>query len=147
MVPNIYHVYFRYSSPVHDLSFFLLVSLDKKTRDEHRDQLIREYHRTLCTVIQDLGSDPLQLFPFAALRDQLVRHTRFALGLALVGLPLYMDEGPEREWERKRAEQGTEQPDAAAVLHSAKEASARKSMRCKNKMMEVIMDVVDQGYL
>lgn len=116
--------------------------LDKSTRDQNRERLIHTYHNTLCSTIEQLGSDPIRIFPKSALQHQLRKNARFALGLALAGLPMYMDEGAEPNEENQE-----EISDPDVVLQAAREARERKSMKCKNKMMEIIIDAVDQGWL
>lgn len=148
-----YFFHCRYASPVHDLVFFLFMCLDKSTRDQHRQSLINTYHSTLCSTIQELGLDSLRLFPMSALTQQFKKHAKFSVALALVGLPMYMDEGADPSDPSNASDASDEnreqfdnlEPDI--MLQAAKEARERKSMKCKNKMMEIIIDAVDQGWL
>lgn len=136
----------RYASPVHDLMFVMLVAVNKEIRDNHRNELIRCYHIALCEKLQELGSDPVRLFPFSALQNQLFKHTRFILAIALAGLPLYMTETFKRAFV-KHETSPNECLDIKTLDDYLKRANANKSMKCKNKMIEIIMDVIDQGYI
>lgn len=121
--------------------------LDKPIRDQHRQSLIKTYHSTLCSTIQLLGLDALRLFPMSALMQQLKKHAKFAVALVLVGLPMYMDEGADPTEPTDENRQQFDGVESDIMLQAARKARERKSMKCKNKMMEIIIDAVDQGWL
>lgn len=146
--------------------------LDKTTREEHRDELIRlYYHRSLCETLVKLNLDPLRLFPYSALQNQLLKHTKFAMALALVGLPLHLNEGVNSRNGKTVAAaaaaavvtklsghddnnkntavfaSNSSSSNLDSLFEFVQDIQTRKTMQCKNKMLEIIMDVVDQGYL
>lgn len=135
----------RCSSPAQDLILVLLVSIDQSTRERHREDLIRTYHAALCETLEQFGSDPLRLFPYLALQSQIRKHARFALAMALAGLPLYLDEGPRPLDLQVKIEPKGDSQETLDV--SIQHVQARKSIKCKNKMLEILMDVVNQGWL
>lgn len=133
----------RYASPVHDLMFVLLVGVNKELRDNYKDELIRCYHIALCEKLQELNSDSIRLFPFSALQDQLFKHSRFVLAITLAGLPLIMTENSNNHLNAK----SDDYLNIESLNDYIKCVNDNKSMKCKNKMMEIIMDVIDMGYL
>lgn len=138
----------RYSSPVHDLMFVILVGVNKDTRENYRDDLIRCYHIALCEKLQELGSDPLLLFPYSALHNQLAKHTKFVLAMALAGLPLYLtDEAINIPQENAQDFVDNNKTKINTLEEYVLRVNSRKSLKCKNKMLEILMDVVNEGYL
>nr|CAH7736113.1 unnamed protein product [Callosobruchus chinensis] len=115
----------RLSSPVHDLQLLLLVGLDTSTRRRHGRDLILSYHRALT-------------FPYSALERQLMDQSRFAMGVALAGLPLFLAEETATK---------TAAAKASNVEELFKVLRDNKSTRCKSKMLEIVVDMVDQDYL
>lgn len=62
----------RYSSPALDLSFFINSCTTQELRDQHYDQLIGIYHKSVTDFLTSLGSDATKVFPFEALQVQFV---------------------------------------------------------------------------
>jgi aminoglycoside phosphotransferase len=57
----------RYASPVLDICFFIYSCTTEDLRAQYYDDLIKNYHESLCELIKDFGSNPDYLFPFSAL--------------------------------------------------------------------------------
>ncbi|KAK4884224.1 hypothetical protein RN001_000495 [Aquatica leii] len=73
----------RYGSPVLDLSQFLFTCTDKSLRDQHYEDLIKAYYKSLCNFLQQLGSDPNTLFPEEVLQQHLRKFSVFGLIMAM----------------------------------------------------------------
>ncbi|XP_031337195.1 uncharacterized protein LOC116166380, partial [Photinus pyralis] len=73
----------KVGSPVLDLSFFLFTTTDKKLRDQHYDNLLKEYHRSLSSFLIELGSDPEVLYPFHILQEHLKTFSVYGLFMAI----------------------------------------------------------------
>ncbi|XP_017776636.1 PREDICTED: uncharacterized protein LOC108562731 [Nicrophorus vespilloides] len=132
----------RHASPIHDLMFIMLLAIDKSTRDEFREDLLKCYYSALSEKLEDLGCDSQELFPPKAFDAELGKQSRFSLAMALVGLPLYMN---NRSMGENTPAGGDETVDD--LVEFVQGISARKTTKCKHKMLEIIMDCVDQGYL
>jgi thiamine kinase-like enzyme len=58
----------RYASPVLDIAFFIYSCTSQELRAQHYDELLKNYHESLCEIVKDFGSNPEFLFPFSALQ-------------------------------------------------------------------------------
>lgn len=125
----------RYSSPVHDLMLLLLTGMDKKSRELHFDQLITRYHTSFCLKLEKFGLDPMREFPLSILQQQINKHTKVAMGVALMGLPLFYKD------QRVVINENEKVSDFFQRLRQ------EKSLKCKSKMLEIIMDCIDLGCL
>ncbi|KAK4884214.1 hypothetical protein RN001_000485 [Aquatica leii] len=72
----------RLGSPAVDLTTFLFSSTDKKLRDLHYDDLINEYYNSLCSMLEQLGTDPMKMLPFSILQQHLKKYGIFGLFMA-----------------------------------------------------------------
>ncbi|XP_031352243.1 uncharacterized protein LOC116177409 isoform X2 [Photinus pyralis] len=77
----------RLASPAVDLACFLFSATDKTLRKDY-DEFILEYHRSLCTFLNMLGSDGEKLLPMSVLQEQLKQHA--IVGLYMAFLLLYV---------------------------------------------------------
>lgn len=57
----------RFASPVIDIAFFIYSCTTEDLRTQYYDDLIKNYHESVCELIKDFGSNPEHLFPFSAL--------------------------------------------------------------------------------
>ncbi|XP_071450073.1 uncharacterized protein [Hetaerina americana] len=80
----------RYCSPAADLSYFLMTSVERKTREVHFDDLLKEYHGTMVQWLDHFGVPTLRsTLPYEELENQMRKHSFFGIGMALIFLPLY----------------------------------------------------------
>lgn len=84
------------------------------------------------------------------------------MGVALAGLPLFLDEVGERSFVKREGKYGgnlerseikenepepSESKEVNSLIVFVRTIFNQKSMKCKNKLLEILMDMVDQGYL
>lgn len=70
----------KYASPVIDLVYVIFTSTDKALRDqEYENLLLHFYYDSLSKTITSLGSDPIELFSFENLQNELKRYGCFGL--------------------------------------------------------------------
>lgn len=62
----------------------LFCCTDKYLRDQHYENLMRIYHKSLCSHLEALGSDSNKLFTYEALQEQLKTFSKYSLGKILV---------------------------------------------------------------
>lgn len=85
----------RYGPPVYDIFYFIFTATDKSFRDKHYRNLLNVYHTTLSTSIEKLGSDPMKLYPFDQLENDLKRYGRFGLIFAAILIQFCVAEGTD----------------------------------------------------
>lgn len=78
----------RYAPPVVDIVYFLFLCTDAPLRAKHYDDLIQAYHHALRAQLERLNADVNELFPFTAMLRQLKQYGRYALGAALMVVPM-----------------------------------------------------------
>ncbi|KAL1378502.1 hypothetical protein pipiens_015548 [Culex pipiens pipiens] len=78
----------RFASPALDLSYFLFCCTDEVFREKYYDEMLQIYHGALSDFLTLLGSDPIALFPFNALRDQMRKFGKFALIMGAFDIPV-----------------------------------------------------------
>lgn len=130
----------RYASPAMDIGRLLFVGTDRITRDAHRHELLRCYHDSLSETVRRLGSDVEQLFPFSALEPQLKHWAPAVIANTLLNLPHALD-----EWEGSDDEVTGD--DSNAIKSAIRSANWRMTPSCKRRIIEVIEESVDRGYI
>lgn len=81
----------RYASPLLDVMFFLFSVTTKEQRDNGGfEQLLQHYHNAMSEAITDLGSDPKQLFPYSAFKQEVQKYGKFGLGMGIESVPISM---------------------------------------------------------
>lgn len=78
----------RYSSPVLDLHYNLLISTDKAFRAKDYKRILDLYHSTLTKTIERLGSDPQGLFSYDDFQQELKRCGNFGLLISAIMVPM-----------------------------------------------------------
>ncbi|XP_065169555.1 uncharacterized protein [Atheta coriaria] len=132
----------RILSWVVDLISVILISLDKNTRDEYYSDLFECYRCAMCLKLEELNLNQKIIentFNETNFSDKIKKDAKYALIPALAGLPLYLKPNQTLDLDI--------QPGVDPVLNYFRNLRAQKSMKCKNKMLEVIMHMVDYGYL
>lgn len=64
-------------SPVIDIFNYLFLSTDKRFRDYHAEEMLREYHAALSKIIRQLGSDPDRLFSWQMFQEEMKKFAIF----------------------------------------------------------------------
>jgi hypothetical protein len=77
----------RYGSPALDLSFFIYSCTTQALRAEHYDQLLDVYHQSATAMINALGSNADNVFPFAGLQSEMKMFARFGVGMSIESIP------------------------------------------------------------
>jgi hypothetical protein len=130
----------RYTSPAMDIGRLLFVGTDRTTREVHRQELLRCYHDSLGETVRHLGSDVEQLLPFSALEPQLKHCAPLIIANALLNLPHALD-----EWEGSDDEVAGD--DSEAIKSAIRAAHWRMTPSCKRRIIEIIEESVDRGYI
>lgn len=72
----------QYCSPATDLATFIYTSTECALRAEHYDDLLQVYHSSLTALLNRMGSDARQLFPFDAFLEQMKNYAIYAMIIA-----------------------------------------------------------------
>ncbi|KAJ4445906.1 hypothetical protein ANN_12592 [Periplaneta americana] len=132
----------RYSSPGTDLGRLLFVSTDKSTRDAHREDLLRCYHDSVSDTVREFGCDPEKVFPFCAVEQQLKKSAAHFVGNVLTNLPHALQEGEGTDNDLSFDGDGSDE-----LLKPFLLAYHLKTPECRRRILEVIEDVVEYGYM
>ncbi|XP_058455393.1 uncharacterized protein LOC131432859 [Malaya genurostris] len=124
----------RYVSPALDVLYFLFCCTDEAFREQHFDEMLRIYHSSISQILHRLGSDPIELFPFSALQDQLKRFGRFAVIMGAFDIPILCTEPADM-------------PALDGDLSEAFASSPEAQQRYATRMLGVIHDAIRYGYL
>lgn len=125
----------RYVSPALDVLYFLFCCTDDTFREKHFDEMLEIYHSSLTTLLEQVGSDPQELFPFAALQEQLKSFGKFAVIMAAFDVPILCTDPAEM-------------PDLnGGDLAEGFAASPEAQLRYAGRMGGIIRDAVRYGYL
>ncbi|KAJ4445910.1 hypothetical protein ANN_12596 [Periplaneta americana] len=132
----------RYTSPGTDLGRLLFVSTDKSTRDAHRQDLLRCYHESVSDTVREFGCDAEKVFPFCAVEQQLKKSAAHFIGNVLGNLPHALQEGEGTDNDLVYDGDGSDE-----TLKPLKLPYHRKTPECRRRILEVIQDVVEYGYM
>ncbi|XP_062564322.1 uncharacterized protein LOC134227093 [Armigeres subalbatus] len=124
----------RYASPALDVLYFLFCCTDDSFREKHFDDMLQVYHSSLTDLLDKLGSDPLALFPFDALKEQLKNFAKFTIIMATFDVPILCTDPAEM-------------PDLNGDLAEGFAASPEAQLRYASRMRGIIKDAVRYGYL
>ncbi|XP_058825475.1 uncharacterized protein LOC131685632 [Topomyia yanbarensis] len=123
----------RYGSPALDLLYFLFCCTDASFREKHYDEMIRIYYTALKDLLEELGSEAVDVFPLTALLRQLKTFGKFAIIMTAVDVPILCTDPTDVH----------NHGDAAAAFT----ASADAQQRYAERMGGVIRDAIKYGYL
>ncbi|XP_065095115.1 uncharacterized protein LOC135717002 [Ochlerotatus camptorhynchus] len=124
----------RCASPALDVLYFLFCCADATFREKHFDEMLEVYHTSLTELLERLGSDPNELFPFSALQEQLKTFANFAIIMAAFDVPILCTDPAEM-------------PNLNGDLAEGFAASPEAQMRYAHRMGGIIRDAVKYGYL
>ncbi|KAK4874089.1 hypothetical protein RN001_013449 [Aquatica leii] len=128
----------KMASPVSDISQFLFGCLDQKIRNKHYNELIQEYYKSFSSFLQDLGSDPVQLFPYDVLQDQLKRFS--VIGLYLAFKIICFSSIPTED--TPKYENAKNGKDSSKMFYD----TVKNSNSFKENIKNVILDYIQLGY-
>ncbi|KAL1399443.1 hypothetical protein pipiens_008207 [Culex pipiens pipiens] len=123
----------RYGSPALDVLYFLFCCSDEAFRDRHYDEMLRIYYTALKDLLEQLGSEAMDVFPFTALLRQLKSTGKFAVIMGALDIPILCTDPADVH----------SHGDAASAFAASGEAQQRYGQR----MGGVIRDAIKYGYL
>ncbi|XP_053697867.1 uncharacterized protein LOC128744708 [Sabethes cyaneus] len=124
----------RYVSPALDVLYFLFCCSDQSFRQKHYGEMLRIYHTSLTIMLERLGCDAAKLFPFAALEEQLVRFGKFILIMGSFDIPILCTDPADM-------------PDLGGDISEAFATSPAAQRRYAGRMLGLIHDAIEYGYL
>ncbi|XP_045779387.1 uncharacterized protein LOC123876969 [Maniola jurtina] len=132
----------RYASPASDLAFFIYLCLDKEQRLEHLDDLLSYYTDELYARLSEMSDgnilDKETLSDM--LQEEFKRSSLFGLGSALDMYPILTCDSNEAPNLYQEKESEVVSPsDMMPVLSS--------NARCRRKMTDLVIELVDGGLL
>ncbi|KAJ9585416.1 hypothetical protein L9F63_002799 [Diploptera punctata] len=129
----------RYNSPAIDLGHFLYATMDKTTRDKHRDYLLRCYHDNLSKTLDQFGLCQEYLLPFSVLENQLHKYSTFFIITSLLNIVHSLDDSEvEEEYIGDKLEN---------IIQSVRKIQLRMNAVCRQRVFDVIEDFVERGYM
>ncbi|PSN49245.1 hypothetical protein C0J52_08397 [Blattella germanica] len=130
----------RYTSPALDVGRMLFITMDKATRDKQRDKMLLCYYQGLSQTLLKLGSNPELLFPFSQLEIQLKKYSAYFVTSSLLTLIHSLAE-------YEGGEQGFDGDSVKGYLKSVRKAQQNMTLKCRQRVIEIIEEFVDLGYL
>ncbi|XP_055907481.1 uncharacterized protein LOC129942526 [Eupeodes corollae] len=80
----------RYASPVLDIVHYLFACTEKALRDEHFDEFMDTYHRTLSDHLRLFNLDPEIIFPRSVFDSQLKTYGPYGFCMAIFSVPFFI---------------------------------------------------------
>ncbi|XP_055538993.1 uncharacterized protein LOC129726394 [Wyeomyia smithii] len=124
----------RYVSPALDVLYFLFCCSDQPFREKHFSEMLRIYHTSLTILLERLGCDATQLFPFTALEEQLARFGKFIVIMGAFDIPILCTDPADM-------------PDLGGDISEAFATSPAAQRRYASRMLGLIHDAIQYGYL
>lgn len=139
----------RYCSPVQDLVYFIFICTDKKMRDNHFDELINIYHRSLKELLDHLGGNTMVQFPFTAFLRELKKFGKFGVMSACFIVPwlnLKNDELPDQDVMAEKM-QGADQEGLDEMMSQFIGTNNEGKDKINERVRDIILDGIRYGYL
>lgn len=139
----------RYCTPAADISYFIFVCTDKKTRDKHFDELINLYHHSLKELLDHLGGDTTTQFPFTALLRQLRRFGRLGIISGCCAVPMLQTK-PENMMDMDVIAEMMKNMDAKELEELTKQYREKNKdsiEKINSRVRDLIEDGMRYGYL
>lgn len=133
----------RYASPVCDLTYYLFCCTHKKLRDDHYEEFLQIYHKSLSTLLRKLGSDPEKLFPYDKLKSELKRVGKFGLLMAIMLLHIMVTSSDETPDMDVLAERSLNE----GIVDDMEFKSKATELKYKRRIKDVIIDIDSKGYI
>ncbi|KAJ4443275.1 hypothetical protein ANN_04943 [Periplaneta americana] len=130
----------RYTSLAMDVGRIFFICMDKQTRDAHREGLLRCYHSSVCNTLNQFGCMPEGFFPFEVLEVLLKKCAAYSVGVTMLTLSHALNECEGSEEDIKI--EGDE-----SLVSILMTIFTRKSEECRRRILEVIQEAVDRGYM
>ncbi|XP_018328617.1 uncharacterized protein LOC108739278 [Agrilus planipennis] len=126
-----------FSSPIADVSYFILGNTDCDFRKKHCVYLLKEYYASLSRSIKSLGSNPDKLYSVNVFRKQLDEYMAYGLFFSAIGLKLLLTDKEDF-------------PDLYQVVtidNLTDAFSCNHSDKFKKRMRDILLDCSKAGYL
>lgn len=139
----------RYCSPVQDLVYFIFICTDKKMRDNHFDELLNVYHRSLKELLDHLGGNTMVQFPFTALLRELKKFGKFGVMSACFIVPwlnMKNDELPDQDMMAEKI-QGADQEVLDEMMKEFIGGNKEGKDKINERVRDIILDGIRYGYL
>lgn len=126
-----------YLSVVVDINYFIFTSLTGQMRAEHLEELLSEYHSTLCSTAEQLGS-PVS-YTYQQLRQDLRRISAGGFNFAMLALPTVLNcsvSDVDKDVESKNSNKSSNMSE-----------HVDKSMNMKQRIKDILDDAIEFGIL
>lgn len=128
----------RCSSLALDISFFIYSCTSQQMREQHYDDLLKEYHQSALLLIKDLGADS-DVLPWEGLLNELKLFGRFGCGMGIESLPMsIMDDEDVAD---------LDEIEENAVLTDVWNIKPFKEATKCQRIADIFKHAIDQGYI
>ncbi|KAJ4445909.1 hypothetical protein ANN_12595 [Periplaneta americana] len=104
--------------------------------------MLRCYHESVSDTVKKFGCNAEKVFPFCAVEQQLKNSAAHFIGNVLGTLPLLLQEAEGTHNDVVYDDDGSDE-----TLKPLKHIFHRKTPECRRRILEVIQDVVEYGYM
>lgn len=139
----------RYVSPVIDLVYFFFMCTDHHLRAKHFDEFLGIYHNSLKDMLEHLGSDVMDVFPFTALLRQMKKFGRVAVIFAAMAIPMFQTKNEDLPDMDVMAEKMKSMDPSAMeeMMKEYMEITNKNADKINDRIRGVLHDAIRYGYL
>jgi hypothetical protein len=136
----------RYGSLANDVAYFIFTSTNEELRDEHYENLLQIYHKSLCDFITRLGSDGENLFKYNDFKKQMKKFGRYGLLMSVMVVPIIVAQAVDLPDMDKVAKDMAENKGAAIEMMNMDTVSSGTEQAYKKRITGVVRDIIRLGY-
>ncbi|XP_044728831.1 uncharacterized protein LOC123292301 [Chrysoperla carnea] len=129
----------RNSSFALDLSFYIFSCVDPLIRREHWDYILTEYHKTMTSCLEKLGTNPG--LTYSDIKNEFIKYGKFGLGMCLE--TAIFSVMPDEE----TADLETIEGDAAVDIANVWIVNKIPRQKDRTVLVDIIKDQVDLGFI
>ena len=129
----------RVASVAVDISFFLYSCTSQTLRENHYDTILKAYHESATSIINDLGADAEKVMSWQDFQDELKQFARFGCGMGIESLPMSLIEDDEVA--------DLDEIKENAVLTDVWNIKPFEEASKRQRIAEMFKHAIDQGYL
>lgn len=129
----------RVASVAVDISFFLYSCTSQALREKHYDTILKAYHESATSIINDLGADAEKVMSWQDLQDELKQFARFGCGMGIESLPMSLIEDDEVA--------DLDEIKENAVLTDVWNIKPFEEPAKRQRIADMFKHAIDQGYL
>ncbi|XP_065362815.1 uncharacterized protein LOC135956300 [Calliphora vicina] len=122
-----------------DISFFIYSCTSQALRESHYDTLLKAYHESASSIINDMGADAEKVMSWQDLLDELKQFARFGCGMGIESLPMSLIEDDEVA--------DLDDITDNSVLTDVWNITPFKEPAKRQRIAEIFKHAIDQGYL